>query len=142
VLDAARLALRQGGRAVTVTVDSQDPVLRRLVGFIPGWAGIRRLDARQELELARLRPVQALYGTTGWPSVCLLGRRDWPRIACGPSSVRRILGRGLLTCPPSCGARSAGPRQGDGRASPLTVDTPESRSTSAIRPAPGSVVRT
>jgi ubiquinone/menaquinone biosynthesis C-methylase UbiE len=76
VLDAARLALRQGGRVVTVTVDSQDPLLRWLLGFIPAWTGLRRLDARQELELAGLRPVQALYGTTRWPSLCVLARRD------------------------------------------------------------------
>jgi ubiquinone/menaquinone biosynthesis C-methylase UbiE len=76
VLETTRRALRPGGRVVTVTVDSQDVMLRWLLGVIPAWTGLRRLDPRQELELAGLRPVQALYATTGWPSLCVLARRD------------------------------------------------------------------
>ena len=76
VFEATRRAVRSGGRIVTVTVDSQRPALRRLLEVLPAWTSLRRLDPRAEMQAARLRPVRARYTATGWPSLCVLAKRD------------------------------------------------------------------
>jgi demethylmenaquinone methyltransferase / 2-methoxy-6-polyprenyl-1,4-benzoquinol methylase len=76
VLEATRRALRPGGRVVTVTIDSQHPALRWLLDVVPAWTSLRRLDPRSEMHTAGLRPVHARYTATGWPSLCVLAKRD------------------------------------------------------------------
>jgi len=72
VFDAVRRVVRPGGRIVTVTVDTEQPVLRWVLGLFPSWTGLRRLDPRPDMERAGLRPIQARYTRAGWPSLCVL----------------------------------------------------------------------
>jgi ubiquinone/menaquinone biosynthesis C-methylase UbiE len=75
VLEAVRCAMRAGGRIVTVTVDSEHPVLRRVLEVLPAWTGLRRLDPRPAMVAAGFLPIQARFARTGWPSLCVLGTR-------------------------------------------------------------------
>ena len=70
--DAVRRVVRPGGRIVTVTVDTEQPALRWVLGLFPSWTGLRRLDPRPDMETAGLRPIQVRYTRAGWPSLCVL----------------------------------------------------------------------
>lgn len=76
VLNASRNALRLGGRIVAVTVDARLPLLRRLLGVLPAWTGLRRLDPSAEMQVAGLRPLRARYAAAGWPTLCVVAKRD------------------------------------------------------------------
>jgi ubiquinone/menaquinone biosynthesis C-methylase UbiE len=75
VLEATHRALRPGGRVITVTVDTQHPALRWLLGVLPANTGLRRLDPRREMRATGFRPVVARYTQAGWPSLCVLANR-------------------------------------------------------------------
>jgi ubiquinone/menaquinone biosynthesis C-methylase UbiE len=75
VLAAVGRATRTGGRIVTVTVDAEHPVLRRVLEVFPAWTGLRRLDPRPAMVAAGFLPIQARFVRTGWPSLCVLGKR-------------------------------------------------------------------
>jgi len=75
VLGAIRRVVRPGVRVVTVTVEAQHPALRRLLGVLPAWTGLRQLDPRPEMQAAGLRPVHTRYARAGWPSLCVLAER-------------------------------------------------------------------
>jgi ubiquinone/menaquinone biosynthesis C-methylase UbiE len=65
VLDATRRALRPAGRVVSVMVESRHPALRRGLGLLPAWTGLRRLDPRADMRTAGLRPERARH-TERW----------------------------------------------------------------------------
>jgi len=72
VFDAIRRVVRPGGRVVSITVDAEEPTLRRVLGALPVWTGLRRLDPRPDMEIAGLRPIRVRYTGAGWPSQCVL----------------------------------------------------------------------
>ncbi len=68
--------VRGDGRVVVVTVDGRRPAVRWLLGKLPRWTGLHRLDPRPELEAAGLQVVRSRYPSGGWPSLCLLSQRS------------------------------------------------------------------
>lgn len=76
VLAASHRALRSGGRLVTVTVDSPHVVVRWVLGALPAWTGLRPLDPRRTMARVGFHPVRDRYARAGWPSLCVLARRD------------------------------------------------------------------
>jgi ubiquinone/menaquinone biosynthesis C-methylase UbiE len=74
IAEMARV-LREGGRVVTVTVDSRGPVPRAALNRLPRLSGLRPLDPTDELRAAGLEPLRARFVRDGWPSLCVLARR-------------------------------------------------------------------
>ena len=74
VAEIARV-LREGGRVVTVTVESRRPVARAALGCLPRRSGLRPLDPMGELRAAGLEPLRARFVRDGWPSLCVLAQR-------------------------------------------------------------------
>jgi len=68
--------LRPGGRAVLVTVAGRRRVARTVLERLPRASGLRPLDATAELSTAGLRPLRARFVHGGWPSLCVLARRE------------------------------------------------------------------
>lgn len=76
VLREVARVLRVGGRAVSVTVDARRGATRRLLERLPRGSGLRPLEPSAELAAAGLQPLLGRFVTVGWPSHCLLARRD------------------------------------------------------------------
>jgi len=76
VLREIARVLRPGGRLVTVTMQSTRPFTRALLGLLPRSSGLRPLDPADDLAAAGLVPGRARFVATGWPSLCVLARRE------------------------------------------------------------------
>jgi ubiquinone/menaquinone biosynthesis C-methylase UbiE len=76
IAEIARVT-REGGRAVTVTVEIRRPVSRTALTLLPRSSGLRPLDPRDELAAAGLKPLRAVFVRGGWPSLCVLARRSF-----------------------------------------------------------------
>lgn len=74
IAEIARVT-REGGRVVTVTVESRRAVARAALKLVPRPSGLRPLDPREELRATGLEPVRAEFGRDGWPSLCVLAQR-------------------------------------------------------------------
>ncbi len=68
--------LRPGGRAVLVTVAGRRPRVRAVLDRLPATSGLRPLDFTAELAAVGLRPLRARFVHGGWPSLCVLARRE------------------------------------------------------------------
>jgi ubiquinone/menaquinone biosynthesis C-methylase UbiE len=73
VLSEMARVLRPGGRLVTITTDSRQPVTRTLLARVPRRSGLRALDPSREFGTAGLRPLRARFVPSPWPSLCVLG---------------------------------------------------------------------
>jgi SAM-dependent methyltransferase len=73
IAEIARV-LREGGRVVTVTVESRRPCARAALTRLPRLSGLRPLDPRDELRAAGLEPLPARFVRDGWPSPCVLAQ--------------------------------------------------------------------
>jgi ubiquinone/menaquinone biosynthesis C-methylase UbiE len=74
IAEIARV-LRDGGRVVTVTVDSRRPAARAALTRLPRLSGLRPLDPTDELPSAGLEPLRARFVRDGWPSLCVVAER-------------------------------------------------------------------
>jgi ubiquinone/menaquinone biosynthesis C-methylase UbiE len=74
ITEIARV-LREGGRVVTITVESRRPVARAALTRLPRPSGLRPLDPTEELRAAGLEPLHARFVRDGWPSLCVLAER-------------------------------------------------------------------
>ena len=68
--------LRPGGRALVVTVAGRRRAARTVLERLPRASGLRPLDCTAELPAAGLRPLRARFVHGGWPSLCVLARRE------------------------------------------------------------------
>jgi len=68
--------LRPGGRAVLVTVAARRPRARAVLERLPATSGLHPLDPTGELTAVGLRPLRARFVHGGWPSLCVLARRE------------------------------------------------------------------
>lgn len=68
--------LRPGGRAVLVTVAGRRRVARTALERLPRASGLCPLDCTAELPASGLRPLRARFVHGGWPSLCVLARRE------------------------------------------------------------------
>ena len=72
VLKEVRRVVRPRGRAVVVTVDARRRLSRSLLGALPRWTGLRRIELGAALDAAELRLVGSCYPRAVWPSLCLM----------------------------------------------------------------------
>jgi len=68
--------LRPGGRVVLVTIAGRRRLARTVLDRLPPASGLRPLDCAAELPAAGLRPLRARFVHGGWPSLCVLARRE------------------------------------------------------------------
>jgi ubiquinone/menaquinone biosynthesis C-methylase UbiE len=72
VLREVRRVVRTHGRVIVVTVDARHGISQSLLGTLPSWTGLHRVDLGGELDAAGLRLVRSYYPASIWPSICLL----------------------------------------------------------------------